>query len=412
MLHNSELENKKVKKRSFAFFIHPTDDIDSISGLKISFPALSDDKLNSILSWSRTFTEYRMNAEEVFHIESIKSEAGCEVEGWLVFSTFSAKEMLRMKKNDKERLLDSYFNVAKDLGVDYIGLGAFTSILSRGGTYFENKGIAVTTGNSYTAMSSIYAVEELLIKKGEYAADKSIAVVGAYGSIGRIVSLYSCHAYKSIKLIGNLANSNSLILLERLADELIQECIGSIEAIAGTIAQSVISVLAEKITNKKSISYAIYESGCKELGVSPVIEVISLPEYSIATDLVYCATSNAGAFLTIKQLENVEVVCDISRPTDIDSRMLINSGIEYVEGGLSYLPEDIMFGKENLQGFPSGINLGCLSETIALTMEGDGKNYSVGSFVSLEEAKQVYAVCQSHGFRPYLKIYNEDKNYV
>lgn len=407
-------------RRSFAFFIHPTDETDSIRGLNAAFPSFSSERIASILDWARGFSEYRMNAEAVYYTESIRSATGCNVEGWLIFSTFTAQEMVKMKKAEKERLLQSYLDTAKDLQVDYIGLGAFTSILSRAGVFFKDKGVAVTTGNSYTAMSSVHAVRELLEQKNMRSSDQSIAVVGAYGSIGRIVSLHACSHYKSIKLIGNSANNKSISLLTALADELIEQCQFCFEKSTEEASASLVNVLATSVATTlrnqgllgQSVSFNEYLSACQRQRTAPVIEISNIADASIGTDIVYCATSNAGSFITPLQLQGVSVVCDISRPTDLNPALLTDSTTEYIEGGLSYMPEDVSFGEENLQGFPPGINLGCLCETIALSMEGDGQNYSIGAHVSLAEATHVYHICLKHGFRPYLKKFRGENDNV
>jgi predicted amino acid dehydrogenase len=385
------------RMRSFAFFIHPTNDPDSLFGLRMAFPDLDEGKLERVLAWARLFTEHRLDAEPVAYMEEIISHTGARVHGWLVFSTFTAREMMLLSKKSKARLLDNYVAAAKRLKVDYIGLGAFTSILSRAGEYFRHCGIPVTTGNSYTAMCSIKAVETLLVSHGRSAQQQSVAVIGAYGSIGRTVSLHAAHVHRKLTLIGNAANDKSTIHLEALAGDVIAECFRVTPGAGAAVARHVVELLGREGVR----SYANYLAQCRRARQAPLLVIGQVvPGEVLDADIVYCATSNGGAFLSLSVLAKARIVCDIARPSDLDRDLLNDSGITYVEGGLSYLPHPISFGNENLQGFPPEINLGCLSETIALTMDAQERNFSLGSAVSLDEARTVYEICLKHGFRP------------
>lgn len=61
-------------------------------------------------------------------------------------------------------------------------------------------------------------------------------------------------------------------------------------------------------------------------------------------------------------------------------------------------PENITFGSRNVIGTPPGINLGCLAETVALTMAGITRNYSIGEKPPLADALNLFALATEHGF--------------
>jgi predicted amino acid dehydrogenase len=396
-----EVKSGAQARKSFAFFIHPTDEHDALFGLQAAFPGLERDKLDQILAWVRSFADQRLDTEPVAHIDNITSPTGASVHGWLVFSSFTAREMMQLNRKAKERLLDSYVQTARRLGADYIGLGAFTSVLSRAGEYFRDCGIPVTTGNSYTALCSVKAVEQVLHVRGQRPQHKSAAVIGAYGSIGRTISQYAMGCYGALALIGNAANSNAQANLEQLAAALIGDCLQDGGADA-PLASHVRQVLRGE---PRPVSYGRYLELCQARQVAPALTIVTVqPGVPIGADVVYCATSNGGAFLTLDVLAGAQIVCDIARPSDLDRALLDDSGITYIEGGLSSLPQPFTFGAENLQGFPPEINLGCLSETIALTMDGQSRSYSVGAQVPLAEALEVYEICLRHGFRPHTEL--------
>src|SRR5258708_36310505 len=82
-------------------------------------------------------------------------------------------------------------NVAKDLGAKVVGLGGFTSIV--GGTQGEREseelGSAITSGNSLTAALALAQVDMLLSRLNWDLSNRTVAVVGASGDIGRACAM-------------------------------------------------------------------------------------------------------------------------------------------------------------------------------------------------------------------------------
>ncbi len=56
------------------------------------------------------------------------------------------------------------------------------------------------------------------------------------------------------------------------------------------------------------------------------------------------------------------------------------------------------FGAKNILGFPAGINLACLGETIALCQRGTEHNHSIGERLDYQEACDIYDFATSIGF--------------
>jgi hypothetical protein len=65
------------------------------------------------------------------------------------------------------------------------------------------------------------------------------------------------------------------------------------------------------------------------------------------------------------------------------------------------LPGNVRFGDQNVLGYPDGVNLACLSESIVLAMEGATRSYSVGNRISYDEALMIFAAARKHGFSLY-----------
>ena len=77
------------------------------------------------------------------------------------------------------------------------------------------------------------------------------------------------------------------------------------------------------------------------------------------------------------------------------------SDIAVFEGGVMHLPDQVAFGRQNILGFPRGLNLACLSETITLALEGASRHFSLGKRIDYDEALWIWGAASRHGFRPY-----------
>ena len=49
-------------------------------------------------------------------------------------------------------------------------------------------------------------------------------------------------------------------------------------------------------------------------------------------------------------------------------------------------------------GFAPGIALACMTETMALCMEGRFENYSIGRGLQIEKVKEIYQIAKRQGF--------------
>src|SRR5690606_24994775 len=120
-------------------------------------------------------------------------------------------------------------------------------------------------------------------------------------------------------------------------------------------------------------------------------------------EAIISASSNGRPFVKSSWIADDAIVCDAARPGDV-AEVVMSSRPELFlfEGGLVRLPETISLGRNNVLGFPAGINLACLSETIALTMSQVRRNTSLGRRSPLEEAHAVAQMARRHGFECHL----------
>ena len=109
--------------------------------------------------------------------------------------------------------------IAQDLGAKIVGLGAFTAVVGDAGiTVSRSVDIAVTTGNAYTVATAIEGTIKAAGLIGIDMEEAEVLVLGATGSIGRVLALIL--AYRGYKL--TLAARN-VYRLEKVAQRITKE---------------------------------------------------------------------------------------------------------------------------------------------------------------------------------------------
>jgi predicted amino acid dehydrogenase len=345
---------------------------------------------------------------------AIRSKDGTVVEGWFIGVPFGAREMMNGESSQIAASVASAVDKARDLGADIVGLGALTSVVTRGGRSVTGRGVAVTSGNSFT---TLMAVEALFMGAEKMYLDPIAArggVVGATGSIGRACALMLSERLCQITLFGNPEHLNSSKnRLQSLAKDIfsyaearMQE--GLLDGMSAWLAK-IITLLSrqenatsnqfiEKIKMGDQLTLEFVQEVCDFLEIQCPIETsLDIPKDLPSCDLVI-ATSNSPEYLIFADdLRSGAVVCDVARPADVDPKVYQNrDDVLILEGGLVQYPEDISLGP-NL-GYREGINLACLSETVLLALEGDCQDMSIGNKLSLNTVQYLRGLAQKHGF--------------
>ncbi len=93
--------------------------------------------------------------------------------------------------------------MAKGRGAKLVGLGGHTSIVTGGGLRLLDKGIPLTTGNTYTLLTAVEAACRAVHLTGRRMQDMRVAVIGATGSIGSAISRLIAGQAGQLTLVGN-----------------------------------------------------------------------------------------------------------------------------------------------------------------------------------------------------------------
>ena len=134
----------------------------------------------------------------------VTSKAGRTIYGEFISLPWTAAQMAAMPRQEAAAGVRAALELARSRGAQMVGLGAFTSVVTRGGLDVSREGIPVTTGNSYTAVASAQAVAMAMKSLGMgFGPHLSAAIVGGTGAIGRAMALLLAEDVGRLVLIGN-----------------------------------------------------------------------------------------------------------------------------------------------------------------------------------------------------------------
>jgi predicted amino acid dehydrogenase len=345
-------------KRSsrFAFVIHPLSQqyfrnakpMDLVS--KVSPPMVMN-TLERIIAYAPPFLYSR--------VTGIESPTGAQAEGWLITVGGTPKEIMAHSPEFTYRRLLAAADMAKKMGAQIMGLGAFTKVVGDAGiTVAKRASLPITTGNSYSASGALWAAHDAMHKLGlvQVGASGKMAgkamVVGATGAIGSVCSRLLAKAADDIYLV---APEPAKLLA--LKEDIERETPGAN-----------VHIMAQ--TNK-------------HLG---------------EMDMIVTATSGAGKkILDIMAVKPGCVITDVARPLDIPPEDVAKRpDVLVIESGEIRLPGDVHMKDI---GLPKNVVYACLAETIVLALEGRFENFTLGRNIEWEKVREIYKLGLKHGMQ-------------
>lgn len=345
------------KRRSrFAFVIHPLSQqylakarpLDTVA--RFSPPPVMD-ALEKIMAYSPPFTYSR--------VTGIKSPTGAEAEGWLITVGGTPKEIMAHSPEFTYRRLLAAAEMARRMGAQIMGLGAFTKVIGDAGiTVAKRAPLPITTGNSYSASGALWAAHEATLRLGLVQVGPSgrmagkAMVVGATGAIGSVCAR----------------------LLARAVDELYLVSPESAKLLA----------LKETIEHETDNS-ALHLMATAERHLGDM-------------DMIVTATSGAGKkILDIMQVKPGCVITDVARPLDIPAEDVAKRpDVLVIESGEIRLPGEVRMKDI---GLPPNVVFACLAETIVLALEGRFENFTLGRQIEWEKVREIYQLGLKHGMQ-------------
>ena len=390
------------KRGSFAFLIHPTDEPTLFDTLPAEFSNLEDSERADWSEWMRSWFSKMYEPAPVVHAKEIASKDGGYAEGWLIACPLTPSQMLRLGKEQRKILMHQYLEAARKLNVDIVGLGAFTSIISDGGRDVMDDGMLLSTGSSLTALASVDSVYEVARQKGIDLNGHAVAVVGAAGAVGRLAAIHFSMRAGQVVLIGNAQNAKALDALKEVAGEIYMRAIdrlakgehggvaGSLQSLLKIVDLSVLKTLSGQCGRQPEAYRALFtqvDDLLRALAVDVPLKVpVDVNAGLSGAKAIVSATSVGKSFIDHSVFQSGAIVCDSARPLDVLASVRSHrADVHVYEGGVMQLPGPISFGRQNVLGYPRGLNLACLSETITLALEGAVKHYSLGNRIQYNQ---------------------------
>src|SRR5690554_4004916 len=292
-------------------------------------------------------------------VSGIQSPTGDEVEGWLITVGGTPKEIMAHDPEFTYSRLLAAAKLAKKLGAQIMGLGAFTKVVGDAGiTVAKRAPLPITTGNSYSASGALWAAHDAAREIGRVSigdngkmAGKAM-IVGATGAIGSVCARLLAKAVDEIYLVAPEAAK-----LLALKESIELETPGARVHVAATTVRD-------------------------------------LPHM----DMVVTATSGAGKrILDIMKVKPGCVITDVARPLDIPAEDVAKRpDVLVIESGEIQLPGPV---KMKDIGLPKGIAYACLAETIVLALEARFENFTLGRNIEWEKVREIYKLGLKHGMK-------------
>ena len=344
------------RKSRFAFVIHPLspqffDNVAPLGTITKVAPGVVNDVIEKALAYAPPFT--------YSHVTGIRSPTGAEAEGWLITVGGTPRELMAHSPEFTYARLLRAADIARKLGAQVMGLGAFTKVVGDAGvTVAKQASLPITTGNSYSASGALWAAHEAVRRLGIAEVDDEgrvrgrAMVIGATGAIGSVCARLLALASDEIWLVS--PETAKLLTLKHLIEQ---------EHPRATV------------------------------------HVAATPDEHLgAMDVIVTATSGAGKrVLDIMAVKPGCVITDVARPLDLSAEDVARRpDVLVVESGEIELPGDVRMKDI---GLPPNVVYACMAETIVLALEGRYETYTVGRDIEWEKVREIYRLGLVHGMK-------------
>ena len=381
----------------FAFLIHYTEEED-IFRSDPSFRQFSDEELANWCDWVKQF-----GPGFARRMPKVTSKAGATAEGWIMSVPMLPSDMRGPGRRVATDMVKGAVDLAVNDGAARVGLGAFTSIVTRGGETTTGRGAPITSGNTLTTISAVKGIENVAGRAGLPLEDAHVVVIGAAGAIGRLASLMLARRVGRVTLVGNEANPFTPKLMAKVADEVYDMLMDQPVDAGHVVGQAVSRVqrIAGRLglgAERKGIADR-FTAAFQALGQLPPVDHKSTLESALVdADIVLVATSSDKSLIDPVALRPGTLVCDIARPPNVADATIPGQSTLVFDGGLIQPPFEVDLGA--FQTLPKNLCWGCLGETMLLALAGEDRNYSIGSRLSLADADHLSHLADVHGFEP------------
>jgi hypothetical protein len=230
----------------------------------------------------------------------------------------------------------------------------------------------------------------------------SAAVVGATGAIGRAMALLLAEGVGQLILIGNSARAAAQVRQRLLAvasdvcRHLALRYRNGCRFLPNTTGERLLAIAGGELDpNAPAERVARWIEGWEREGTLLVGQEIGrvLP----LADVVVAATSATGTVIDADDLRPGAVVCDLSRPANVSTKVAAaRPDTLVIDGGIVAVPGCPHLGNFGLE---PGLSYACMGETMMLALDGHLRNTSLGTDLAPDTLRLLQASAERHGFR-------------
>ncbi len=380
----------------WAFVAHPLD-IENYRDFDRSLLGLEDVDIKELTRRWNDLVEPFLVSEA-----RIESSTGNTARGDFIIVPRTAKELMEMPGEEALEEVRRAVAMARKRGAKIVGLGAYTSVVSRGGLHLRKEGVPVTTGNSYTVVSAVNAVEKVSQEINLPLSQSRVSVVGATGAIGGAASLLLAGRVAGLNLIGNPRHP------EKAYKRLLKGCARIYKHLAkrlekgekfpvGSIGHWLLQQNNFPRSSEPLSRFLQWAEGVHKAGKAPIRLSSSCPDCLPDSDVAVIATSSLGEFITADMLKEGAVVLDLSRPPNVSREVeKTRQDVLVIDGGVIKVSGEPDWGWSF--GFERGLAYACMSETFIMALEKEYRNMSLGTDLNLRDMNFVQEKAEKHGF--------------
>jgi len=291
------------------------------------------------------------------HFGPARSPSGSCAEGIGILSPLLPQDFIGNPHRDVLKHLLRAIGLARKFGARIVGLGGFTSVFGNEGVELATaSGMAITSGNTFTAALAIEGIRRAAELKGRSMSKCLLAVIGATGDIGSICTRL-------------LAREVGQVAIAARNETRLQD-------------------FAEKVSS---------ESGKKVQVFRRAAEAVK------GADLVLTAASSVAALIEPEVLKPGAVICDVGYPANVAKSVIEKrDDVLVFEGGLASWVgyESLDVGSTLSEFSPHGTLHGCFAETLILALEGQFVSFSLGrGNITEASIREILSLADKHGFR-------------
>jgi len=333
----------------------------------------------------------------------ISSKNGKHIYGEFVAVPYMPEQLTTMASEDAVAVVKEAVLLLKQRGAKIVGLGGYTSIVTKAGMRMANLDVAVTTGNNYTVLSAIQAVDKACEQFSVNSGALHYSVIGAGGSIGSTITREIALVAETITLIGN---GNNVDKTRRRFKEVLVDLVKVLKSNSTFASQVKQNSVAERIlahfspierasdADVDAFAQRVVERRNPEFGVEWGTDTETL---LASADVVFVSTNTTEILVQPDFLKRSAIVCDLSRPSNVSQSISLHRpDVLMIDGGVIQTPNMEDLGVNF--GFPKGLCFACMAETMMLAFDKRYQNTSLGAKLKSEDQAYFKRKADEFGF--------------